>query len=96
MILIKPFISEKSSKEEKRFCYTFSVDINNNKNQIKKRINQIFGVDIEKIRTMIYYRKNKSKFTKKGFLYGKTNKFKKVIVQLKKNHKIDFFDKKEI
>ncbi|AER40677.1 MAG: 50S ribosomal protein L23 [Flavobacteriales bacterium] len=91
MILIKPFITEKYSIKEKDSYYVFSVCINSNKQQIKKEISDIFGVSVKSIRTMISCRKDKSKYTKKGFLYGKTNRLKKAIVQLKDNQKIDYF-----
>ncbi|WP_185849038.1 50S ribosomal protein L23 [Blattabacterium cuenoti] len=94
MILIKPFITEKSYKGEKYSCYTFSVNINCNKIQIEKEIKKLFGFSIKNIRTMIYPRKNKSKYTKKGFLCGKTNKIKKAIVQFHENQKIDFLNRK--
>ncbi|WP_185852592.1 50S ribosomal protein L23 [Blattabacterium cuenoti] len=94
MILIKPFLTDKSSLKEENSCYTFSVYINCNKNQIKEEIFRIFGVSVKRIRTMIYSRKDKSKYTKKGFLYGRTNRLKKAIIQLKENQKIDFFNKK--
>ncbi|WP_185869428.1 50S ribosomal protein L23 [Blattabacterium cuenoti] len=99
MIFIKPFFTEKSSKEEKKNFYTFSISNTNknyNKIKIKKEFEKILGFSIKNIRTMIYPRKDKSKYTKKGFLYGRTNKIKKVIVQFNKNQKIDFFNKKEI
>ncbi|WP_341664955.1 50S ribosomal protein L23 [Blattabacterium cuenoti] len=95
MILIKPFITDKSYKGNKYNCYTFSVGINCNKIQIQKRINELFGFSIKNIRTMIYPRKNKSKYTKKGFLYGRTSKIKKVVVQFFEDQKIDFLNKKE-
>ncbi|WP_185859708.1 50S ribosomal protein L23 [Blattabacterium cuenoti] len=94
MILIKPFLTEKSSLRDENSCYTFSVCIDCNKNQIKEEIYRIFGVSVKRVRTMIYSRKNKSKYTKKGFLYGRTNRLKKAIIQLKENQKIDFFNKK--
>ncbi|WP_185861086.1 50S ribosomal protein L23 [Blattabacterium cuenoti] len=92
MILIKPFITDKSYKGKKYNCYTFSVNINFDKIQIKKKIKKLFGLNIKNIRTMIYPRKDKSKYTKKGFLYGRTNKIKKVIVQFDKNQEIDLFN----
>ncbi|BBA17318.1 50S ribosomal protein L23 [Blattabacterium cuenoti] len=95
MILIKPFITEKSYKGNKYNCFTFSVNINCNKNKIQKKINELFGFSIKNIRTMIYPKKDKSKYTKKGFLYGKTNRLKKVIVQFYENQKIDFLNQKE-
>ncbi|WP_185871466.1 50S ribosomal protein L23 [Blattabacterium cuenoti] len=94
MILIKPFITDKSYKGEKYNRYIFSVNINCNKIQIKKELNKLFGFSVKNVRTMIYPRKDKSKYTKKGFLHGRTIKIKKAIVQFYENQKIDL--KKEI
>ncbi|WP_185859113.1 50S ribosomal protein L23 [Blattabacterium cuenoti] len=96
MILIKPFVTEKFTKENKNNCYILSVDVKSNKIQIKKEIKKKFGVSVKNVRTMIYPRKDKSKYTKKGFLYGKTNKIKKAVLQFEENQKIDFINKKEV
>ncbi|WP_185853152.1 50S ribosomal protein L23 [Blattabacterium cuenoti] len=96
MILIKPFVTEKLTKKDKNNCYALSVDVNCNKIQIKKEIKKKFGISVKNIRTMIYPRKDKSKYTKKGFLYGKTSKMKKAVIQLEENQKIDFINKKEV
>ncbi|WP_185870329.1 50S ribosomal protein L23 [Blattabacterium cuenoti] len=99
VFLIKPFVTDKSSFfKEKENCYTFSVPIHWNKIQIKKKIGEMFGFSVNRIknvRTMIYPKKNKSKYTKKGLLYGKINKIKKVIIQLSEDQKIDFLNSKK-
>ncbi|WP_185858345.1 50S ribosomal protein L23 [Blattabacterium cuenoti] len=94
MIFVKPSITEKSSKRIKDNYYTFYVRINCNKIQIKKEIKKVFGCSAKNVRTMIYPRKDKSKYTKKGFIYGKTIRVKKAIVQINENQKIDFFNQK--
>ncbi len=89
-------MTDKSYRGKKYNFYTFSVDISCNKIQIKKEIEKLFGFSIKNVRTMIYPRKDKSKYTKKGFLYGRTNKVKKAIVQFYENQKLDLLNKKEI
>ncbi|WP_185872036.1 50S ribosomal protein L23 [Blattabacterium cuenoti] len=96
MIFIKPIFTEKSENFKKKNCYILHVNVNCNKIQIKKEIKKIFGFSVKNVRSMIYPKKDKSKYTKKGFIYGKTNKIKKAIIQFKENQKIDFFNKKEI
>ncbi|AFJ90826.1 50S ribosomal protein L23 [Blattabacterium sp. (Blaberus giganteus)] len=96
MILVKPFVTEKSYKEEKCNRYIFSVNINCNKIQIEKEITKLFGFSVKNIKTMISPRKNKSKYTKKGFIYGRSNKIKKAIVQFHENQKINFLNEKKI
>ncbi|WP_185876647.1 50S ribosomal protein L23 [Blattabacterium cuenoti] len=95
MILIKPIFTEKSNRMNRNNFYIFSVHINCNKIQIKKEIEKIFGIFVKDVRTMIYPRKDKSKYTKKGFIFGKTNKIKKAIIKFEENQKIDFYRKKE-
>ncbi|WP_238783739.1 50S ribosomal protein L23 [Blattabacterium cuenoti] len=95
IILNQPYLTEKSSGKEKNLCYTFLVYINSNKKEIKEEINKMFGVSVRKICTMIYPRKNKSRYTKKGYLYGRTSKVKKAIVKLEVDQKISFFKKKK-
>lgn len=95
MFFIRPVITEKTSENNKNNIHIFYVSLSCNKIQIKKEINKVFGCSVKSIRTMIYYRKNKSKYTKKGLLYGKTNKLKKAIIQLEENQKISFSKEKE-
>ncbi|WP_185882262.1 50S ribosomal protein L23 [Blattabacterium cuenoti] len=95
-LIIKPFISKKTSFfQEKHRCYTFLIRLNSNKIELRKELNEMFGVTIKCIRTMIYYKKDKSKYTKKGLLRGKTNKVKKAIIQLQDNQYIDFLYKQD-
>ncbi|WP_185873133.1 50S ribosomal protein L23 [Blattabacterium cuenoti] len=95
MILIKIFITKKSLINEKNNFYTFITKVNCNKKQIKKEIFNLFGHKVIKVKTILYPKKDKSKFTKKGFLKGKMSRFKKIIVKF--NKKINFnklFDNK--
>ncbi|WP_238785119.1 50S ribosomal protein L23 [Blattabacterium cuenoti] len=97
-MIIKYFLTKKTVEDEKNLhCYTFIVsNIKYNKNQIKKEIIELFGFPIKNIRTMIYPKKNKSKFTKKGVLYGRSNSFKKVKIQFKEDKNVDLSNKKNI
>ncbi len=91
-ILIKPVLSEKmTSQEAKLNSYGFIVQKSANKVQIKKAIEEMYGVIVESINTMRYAGKNKSRFTKTGYIAGKSNSYKKAIVTVKQGDKIDFF-----
>ena len=47
-VLIKPIITEKAtSNSELSNCYTFLVDPNSNKIQIKKAVESYFSVDVD-------------------------------------------------
>jgi large subunit ribosomal protein L23 len=91
-ILQKPIITEKmTNMGEKLNRYGFMVDKRANKLQIKKAIEEMYGVTVETVNTMRYGGKNKSRYTKTGFISGKTNSFKKAIVSLAEGETIDFY-----
>ena len=77
-IIIKPVISEKmTTLGEKLNRYGFIVDKKANKIQIKKAVEDMYGVSVEAVNTMIYGGKPKSRFTKTGVISGKTKAYKK-------------------
>jgi large subunit ribosomal protein L23 len=91
-ILKKPIITEKMTKAgEKLGAYGFVVDKNANKIQIKNEIEKMYSVTVERVNTMKYYGKMKSRFTKTGAVTGSKGVFKKALVTLKKGETIDFY-----
>ena len=91
-ILIKPIISEKAEYlSEKRQQYTFVVDKKANKIQIRKAVEQMYNVGVDKVNTMIMPGKTKQRFTRAGVQTGKVGSFKKAIVSLVEGDEIDFF-----
>ena len=49
---LKPVLTEKSMDEAKKGNYTFFVEKNMNKRQVRKMIEEVFGVTVVKVRTM--------------------------------------------
>ncbi|MDP2088254.1 MAG: 50S ribosomal protein L23 [Flavobacteriaceae bacterium] len=91
-ILVKPIITEKAtSHSELHNRYTFVVNQNSNKIEIKNAVEQTYGVSVEKVRTMNYPIIRKSKHTKKGVVEGKIGAYKKAIVELAEGQNIDFY-----
>ncbi|MDR3132886.1 MAG: 50S ribosomal protein L23 [Prevotellaceae bacterium] len=91
-IIIKPIITEKMTIQgEKLNRYGFVVDRNANKLEIKKAVEEMYGVTVSAVNTVNYYGKRKSRYTKAGLLTGRTNHFKKAIVTLAGEDKIDFY-----
>ena len=91
-IIIKPIISEKANYlTDLRGAYSFLVNPEANKIQVKNAIEVLYGVKVSDVRTMIYAPKVSSKNTKKGLQIGKTNKLKKAIVSLAEGEVIDIF-----
>ena len=91
-ILIKPIVTERMTIQgEKLNRYGFIVDRVANKLQIKLAVEQMYGVKVVDVNTINYHGKRKSRFTKAGLLSGRANHFKKAIVTLAGEDKIDFY-----
>lgn len=69
----------------------FIVKKTANKIQIKKAVETMYGVTVESVNTLRYSGKQRSRFTKTGKVAGKTNSYKKAVVTLVKDDKIDFY-----
>ena len=85
-IIKAPIITEKSasiSNDERK--YVFEVDSKANKTQIKQAIELIFKVKVEKVNTVSVNAKKK----RVGRYSGFTSEYKKAIVTLAPNNKID-------
>ena len=92
IIIKKPVITEKMTAiSEKLNRYAFIVDVRANKLQIKKAVQDLYGVQVAAVNTMRYDGKLKSRYTKAGMIEGKRDAFKKAIVTLAKGETIDFF-----
>lgn len=89
-IIISPLISEKSIQDTAYDRYTFKVNPKANKYQIKQAIEEIFSVNVVKIRTIKSKPLTKKSRKLKKNITIKINK--KAIVQLKPKQKIDLFN----
>ena len=89
-IIDSPVITEKSAiKMQNDNVYTFKVAKDADKTQIKKAVEEIFGVQVAKVNTVNY----DGKIKRMGRSEGRTPSFKKAYVQLTENSKrIEFFD----
>lgn len=88
-IIREPVITEASIKNMQDKKYTFKVPVDANKVEIKKAVEEIFKVKVEKISTITMKRKTK----RVGYHVGKTSEWKKAIVKLTADSKtIEFFD----
>jgi len=91
-VLIKPIITEKAtSASELQNCYSFLVNTKANKVEIKKAVEVAYGVSVNKVRTQNYGPERKTKYTKTGIQFGKTNATKKAMVQVVEGDVIDFY-----
>ena len=92
-VIFEPIITEKATNDsELRNRYTFVVNREANKIQIKDAVENKYNVTVEKVRTQIYGSERKTKFTKKGVQRTKTNIKKKAIVDIQDGDSIDFYN----
>ncbi|MHC1737888.1 MAG: 50S ribosomal protein L23 [Ignavibacteriaceae bacterium] len=92
-VLIKPLYTEKMTQLDPELGkYGFIVDINANKIQIAEAIEKKFNVTVDEVNTVRYKGKEKTQFRKRGRYTGRTSKYKKAIVTLKKGDKIELFE----
>lgn len=88
-VIIRPVLTEKSYAGIEKKRYTFVVAKSANKTEIKKAVEEVFGVQVESVNTMNV----RGKLKRMGKNQGYTPAYKKAIVQLKKDSKgIEFFD----
>lgn len=90
-VLKKPLVTEKVSALNEKGKYGFVVDKDANKIDIKKAVEKMYGVTVEKVATMKYAGKSKSRYTKSRVITGKAPSFKKAIVTLAEGDVIDFY-----
>lgn len=87
-IIIRPIVTEQSMADMAENKYTFVVSKKANKTEIKKAVETIFGVNVEKVNTLNY----DGKVKRMGRSVGRTASFKKAVVKLAADSKeIEFF-----
>lgn len=92
-VLVKPLITEKMSLlSEKEGQYGFRVALTATKPEIKAEIENMYGVEVIKLRTLVVAGKRKTRFTKSGVSNGKASNYKKAIVSLAEGQSIDFYE----
>ena len=89
-VILKPVVTEKSMTAMAEKKYTFYVNPDANKSQIKEAVEKMFnGTKVKSVNTMNLDGKKK----RRGMTFGKTAKTKKAIVQLTEDSKdIEIFE----
>ena len=91
-VIKKPVLSEKANKQsEKMNRYTFIVDRKANKLEIKKAVEEFYGVQVSEVNTAILPGKAKARFTKAGLLVGRKPAKKKAYVTVADGEQIDLY-----
>ena len=87
-VLKKPVLTEKTmTLQANENKYTFDVDVNANKIEIKQAVEAMFGVKVESVNVMNVRPKAK----RMGRYEGKTNRRRKAIVKLAEVSEINYF-----
>lgn len=87
-VIIKPLITEKSTHlQATQNTYAFQVNPAANKQQIKQAVENLYSVKVKDVRTM--NRKGKPRRTR--YRMTKTSDWKRAIVVLDENSRIDLF-----
>ena len=88
-IIKKPIITERSMMGAQDNKYTFEVAVDAGKIEIKKAVEEIFGVKVAKVNTISV----RGRYRRQGMHAGYTAKSKKAIVTLTADSKeIEFFN----
>ena len=87
-VILKPMVTEKGMFQSEHFNqYTFKVNPLATKTDIKNAVEKLFEVEVAKVATQ----RRRGKPRRFRFTYGRTKDWKKAVVTLKPDHRIDFF-----
>jgi large subunit ribosomal protein L23 len=91
-VLIQPLITEKLTRlQDQHQQYAFEVARTATKPQIRRAIEERYPeVQVARVNTIVVPSKPKGRFTKSGFVGGRSRVWKKAIITLKEGE-IDFF-----
>ncbi len=87
-IIRRPLLTEKAMRLMEENKYTFEVDRKANKYEIKKAVEMVFKVEVDRVRTLQMPAKPK----RMGRHVGQRPAWKKAVVTLKEGHRIPFFE----
>ncbi len=91
-VLIKPILTEKANKQQEKLRkYSFKVSRKANKLEIKKAVEQFYGVNVIDVNTLVVPAKNKSKMTKTRMIEGLKSGYKKAMVTIAAGEEIDLY-----
>ncbi|TWU49667.1 50S ribosomal protein L23 [Rubripirellula reticaptiva] len=87
-VLLRPLVTEKGvHRASRNNQYAFQIHRDATKLDVKSAVEELFSVKVKKVRTQT----RKGKMRRYKMRYGRTADWKKAIVQLHEDHRIDFF-----
>jgi large subunit ribosomal protein L23 len=87
-VLLRPLVTEKGVHRATRHNqYAFEIHRDATKTDVRSAVEALFDVKVAKVRTQT----RKGKLRRYKMRFGRTSDWKRAIVQLHPDHKIDFF-----
>jgi large subunit ribosomal protein L23 len=87
-VILRPLVTEKGMHRSTRNNqYAFEVHLQASKDDVRRAIEDLFNVKVDKVRTQ----NRRGKPRRHKFRMGTTKAWKKAIVTLNAEHRIDFF-----
>jgi large subunit ribosomal protein L23 len=91
-ILIKPILTEKANAQQDKLSrYAFKVNRRANKLEIKTAVEQVYGVNVVDVNTLVVPGKSKTRSTKSGIISGVKSGYKKALVTVAEGESIDLY-----
>lgn len=91
-VLIKPILTEKAnSQQDSLRRFAFKVARKANKLEIKRAVEEFYGVNVIDVNTAVVPGKNKTRYTKKGFVQGMKPAYKKAMITVAEGETIDLY-----
>jgi len=91
-VLVKPILTEKANaQQDKLRRYAFKVARKANKLEIKKAIQEFYGITVTDVNTSVVPGKNKTRYTKAGFVKGQKPAYKKAMVTIAEGDTLDIY-----
>lgn len=87
-VIVSPIISEKSYAEAERGKYTFVVTPKATKPEIRRAVEQIWGVRVRAVNTM----RRRGKEVRRRFVRGRRPSVRRAVVTLQPGEKIAIFE----
>ena len=87
-VILRPLVTEKNMHRSTRNNqYAFEINPRATKDDVRRAVEDLFNVKVEKVRTQ----NRRGKHRRHRFKMGQTKAWKKAIVTLNAEHRIDFF-----
>lgn len=87
-VILRPLITEKNvHKAERLSQYSFEINPKATKEDVRRAVETLFNVNVRKVRTQA----RRGKHRRYRFRMGELKSWKKAIVTLHKDQRIDFF-----